>query len=171
MLPLGDGKVNKFNLLAAVAAIALPLGAASAQTAAGVKTTTPAPKATTPAATAPAAKDTLGTVSDTVDQATDTAADAATPSASAGAAAQGAAPAAAVVAATPADVKAGVAVLDTSGGVVGKIESVSAQGAVIATGKSRVQVPLTSFAKNDKGLVISLSKAQLDAEAAAKSPS
>lgn len=72
----------------------------------------------------------------------------------------------ATAAATPADVKAGASVHDTQGGMVGTIESVDATGAVIATGKARVQIPLASFAKNDTGLVISLTKAQLEAEAA-----
>src|SRR3546814_6121303 len=65
-----------------------------------------------------------------------------------------------VVAVTEADVKAGDAVHDTSGASVGSVEAVSASGAVIATGKSRIQVPLTSLGKNDKGLVISMSKAE-----------
>jgi preprotein translocase subunit YajC len=68
-------------------------------------------------------------------------------------------------AATAADVKAGATVVDQQGGTVGTIESVDANGAVISTGKARVQIPVTSFAKNERGLVISLTKAQLEAEA------
>jgi hypothetical protein len=74
--------------------------------------------------------------------------------------------AAAIQAATAADVKKGVAVYDQKGGTVGTVESVSAKGAVVATGKVRVPIPVSSFAKNDKGLVISLTKAELDAQAA-----
>jgi hypothetical protein len=77
---------------------------------------------------------------------------------------------AAVTAATDADVKAGVPVFDAKGGVVGKVESVSAKGAVVSTGKARAEIPLSSFGKNDKGLVISMTKAELEASAAAKTP-
>jgi hypothetical protein len=71
--------------------------------------------------------------------------------------------------ATAADVKAGVAVYDQKGGEVGKIKSVSGENAVVDTGTIRAQVPISSLAKNDKGLVISMTKAELEA-AAKKSP-
>ena len=80
----------------------------------------------------------------------------------------GNAAAGAATAATAADVKAGVSVFDQKGGSVGKVESVSAKGAVVDTGKVKATVPTASFAKNDKGLVISMSKAEIDA--AAKAP-
>jgi len=70
-----------------------------------------------------------------------------------------------VTAATAADVKAGVPVFDAKGGVVGKVDSVSAKGAVVNTGIVKATVPMASFAKNDKGLVISMSKAEIDAAA------
>lgn len=70
-----------------------------------------------------------------------------------------------VTAATAADIKAGVPVFDAKGGVVGKVESVSAKGAVVNTGTVKATVPVASFAKNDKGLVISMSKAEIDAAA------
>ena len=57
-------------------------------------------------------------------------------------------------AATAADVKAGVSVYDQNGGVVGKVDSVSSKGAVVNTGKVKAAIPVSSFAKNDKGLVI-----------------
>ena len=85
--------------------------------------------------------------------------------------AQGTAPGQ-VVAATADDVKVGVVVNDQAGQNVGKIEAVSADGAVIATGKSRAQVPLNAFAKKDGTLVIGMTKDQLDAAVAAqKKPS
>ena len=59
--------------------------------------------------------------------------------------------------------KTGVPVFDQKGGVVGKVESVSAKGAVVTTGKARAVIPVTSFAKNDKGLVISMTKSELEA--------
>jgi len=75
---------------------------------------------------------------------------------------------AAVTAATEADFKAGVPVFDQKGGVVGKVESVSAKGAVVSTGKARAEIPTASFGKNDKGLVMSMTKAELEAAAAPK---
>jgi hypothetical protein len=87
----------------------------------------------------------------------------------------GAAPAAALTAATAADVKAGVSVFDQKGGSVGKVESVTGERAVVDTGKVKATVPISSFAKNDQGLVISMTKAEIDAAAkpttkAAKKP-
>ena len=76
-----------------------------------------------------------------------------------------------LTAATSGDVTAGATVRDTSGGMVGKIEMVDSDGAVIATGAARVQIPVASFAKNDQGLVISASKAEFEAAAKASSPS
>ena len=75
--------------------------------------------------------------------------------------------AAAVVKATAADVKKGASVYDEKGGTVGTIESVSAKEAIVSTGKIRVPIPISSFAKNDKGLVISMTKAELEAKAPA----
>jgi hypothetical protein len=75
--------------------------------------------------------------------------------------------AAAIKPATAAEVKKGVSVYDQKGGTVGTIESVDAKGAIVATGKVRVPIPVSSFAKNDKGLVISMTKAELDAQAPA----
>jgi hypothetical protein len=67
--------------------------------------------------------------------------------------------------ATAADLRAGATVHDTQGGTVGTIESADASGAVINTGAARARLPLTSFARNDSGLVISMTKAQLEAAA------
>ena len=72
-------------------------------------------------------------------------------------------------AATAADVKAGVSVYDQKGGLVGKVESVSAKGAVVSTGTVKASIPVSSFAKGDKGLIISMTKAELDASAKQKS--
>ena len=79
---------------------------------------------------------------------------------------------AAVTAATAADVKADVPVFDQNGGVVGKIVSATAKSAVISTGKARAEVPIASFGKNDKGRVISRTKAEVEAASAtsAKKP-
>lgn len=72
-----------------------------------------------------------------------------------------------IVAAESADIVAGAKVFGPQNGLVGTIEDVNASGAIVATGKSRVQLPLQSFAKNNLGLVISVSKDQLDAQASA----
>lgn len=77
---------------------------------------------------------------------------------------------AALTAATAADVKAGAPVFDQKGGVVGKIDSVGAKGAVVTTGKARAEVPVSSFAKNDKGLVISMTKSEVEAASAKAAP-
>ena len=77
------------------------------------------------------------------------------------------APAAAI---TAAEVQVGAHVHDTDGGMVGTIESVDAEGAVIATGSVRAKLPFGSFGKNDRGLVISLTRAELEAAARAESP-
>jgi hypothetical protein len=75
-----------------------------------------------------------------------------------------------VTTATAADVKAGVPVFDSKGGVVGKVESVSAKGAVVTTGKAKAVIPVSSFGKNDKGLVMSMTKAELEAASAKAAP-
>ena len=77
-------------------------------------------------------------------------------------------------AATPvtlSDVREGSTVHDTQGGVVGTIESVDENGAVVSTGRARARLPFSSFGKNARGLVISLSRAQLEAAVAARTPS
>ena len=77
-------------------------------------------------------------------------------------------------AATPvtlSDVREGSTVHDTQGGVVGTIESVDENGAVVSTGRARARLPFSSFGKNGRGLVISLSRAQLEAAVAARTPS
>lgn len=70
-----------------------------------------------------------------------------------------------VTAATAADIKKDVEVYDQSGALVGKVDSVDSDGAIVNTGKARAEIPLTSFGKNDKGLVVSVTKADLDAKA------
>jgi len=79
--------------------------------------------------------------------------------------AQANAQAGATTPATAADLQTGATVHDTQGGTVGTIESADASGAVVNTGTARARLPLTSFARNDSGLVISLTKAQLEAAA------
>ncbi|HST36082.1 MAG TPA: hypothetical protein VLK25_05585 [Allosphingosinicella sp.] len=73
--------------------------------------------------------------------------------------------------ATAADVQTGVQVRDTTGGLVGTIESVDASGAVVSTGTARAKIPVASFGRNGQGLVLSMTKAQLEAAVAAQRPS
>jgi hypothetical protein len=72
---------------------------------------------------------------------------------------------------TAADLKAGAAVYDEHGGSVGTVESADAKGAVIATGKARIRIPAGSIGKNDRGLVIAMTKTQLEAAAGKKAKS
>ncbi len=157
---------NKLILTAAAAALAVP---AMAQVGVDVGATTDAvvgaqaPVSGTLDAVQDTVDTTQDTVQDTVNTATDTAADVAD---------QATDTAAGTEVAAAADVQAGAEVRDTDGNVVGTIESVDANGAVIATGEARVQIPVTSFAKNDQGLVIAMSKTELEAAAkAAAEPS
>jgi len=69
-------------------------------------------------------------------------------------------------AAAQASVAAGVTVHDTTGGEVGRVESVSGGNAVVDTGTHKVALPLTSFATGANGPIISMTKAQLDQAAA-----
>lgn len=76
-----------------------------------------------------------------------------------------------VVAATAADVTAGAAVRDAQGGEVGTIESVDADSAIVSTGTVRADIPIASFGKNNQGLVLAITRAQLEAQAqAARTP-
>ncbi len=83
-----------------------------------------------------------------------------------------AAPAGATTAAAPAGaapagkVAAGQTVYDTAGGVVGKIDKIDGQVAVLATGKNNVGLPLASFTVGPNGPIISMTKDQVDAAAA-----
>ena len=70
-----------------------------------------------------------------------------------------------LVKATAADVKAGMSVYDAKGGLVGKIISSDAKGIVVDTGNLKATLPLSGFAKSDKGLVIGMTKEELEAAA------
>jgi hypothetical protein len=72
---------------------------------------------------------------------------------------------------TISDVREGSLVHDTQGGRVGTIESVDENGAVVSTGRARAKLPFSSFGKDGSGLVISMTRAQLEAEVAARTAS
>ncbi|SNS76968.1 hypothetical protein SAMN06295912_11552 [Sphingomonas laterariae] len=75
--------------------------------------------------------------------------------------------AAPAAASTSAKLAAGATVYDTSGGVVGTIESVKGDLAVLATEKSKVSIPVASFGTGEKGPVLALTRDQIDAQAGA----
>ena len=73
-------------------------------------------------------------------------------------------------AAAATDLHAGVQVRDQQGGLVGTIESADSASAVIYTGTARGRLALTSFGHNGQGLVISMTRAQLEAAITASHP-
>lgn len=85
--------------------------------------------------------------------------------------AQSAAPATDPAAASPAAaLTQGATVLDTSGATVGTVQSISGDMVVLATAKSKVQLPKSSFAMGPKGPMIAMTAAQIDQAAAQASP-
>ena len=73
----------------------------------------------------------------------------------------------AVTAAASADLKVGAAIKDPAGATVGTIKSVSGENVVISTAKGAAQIPAASVGKSDKGLIIALAKADLEAKISA----
>ena len=71
------------------------------------------------------------------------------------------------VPAKPDDVTVGSEIRDSKGVVLGKVDSVSMSAAVVSAEGGKVEVPLESFGKNNKGLLLSLTKAEFDAAVAA----
>lgn len=74
-------------------------------------------------------------------------------------------PSAAYAADTAAKVTVGATVIDTTGNPVGTIEQVSGDLAVLSTGTNKVSLPLTSFGAGEKGPVIAMTRAEVDAAA------
>lgn len=73
---------------------------------------------------------------------------------------------AAAPAAAGAAVTVGASVVDSQGQPVGTIESVNGGNAILSTGAAKASIPVTSFAKGANGLVIAISKADLEAQVA-----
>ena len=73
--------------------------------------------------------------------------------------------AAPAAAGAPVGPSVGATVYDTSGAVVGTIDSMTPTVAVISTGTNKVGIPLTSVGKGTNGPVIAMTKAQLDGAA------
>jgi hypothetical protein len=64
--------------------------------------------------------------------------------------------------ASAADIVAGSQILDKKGVLVGTVDSVDADGVVVATASGRVKVPVEAFGKDSKGLVFGVTKAEFD---------
>ena len=60
------------------------------------------------------------------------------------------------------EVVAGAALMDKTGTAIGTVESVEADGAIVATLAGKVKVPLEALGKNKKGLLVDLSKSEFD---------
>lgn len=81
--------------------------------------------------------------------------------------AQTTAPTPAATATAGAGVTTGATVYDPSGAVVGTIDSTDGTNAVVNTGTVKAAIALASFGKGAKGPVLGVTKAQLEAQAAA----
>lgn len=77
--------------------------------------------------------------------------------------AQPAAPATAGATATGSTPVVGATVYDTSGGEVGRVDSLAQGAVVIDTGTNKVAVPATSIGAGAKGPTMAMTKSQLDA--------
>ena len=67
-------------------------------------------------------------------------------------------------------VTTGATVVDSQGVQIGKIQAVEADGAVVALADTQVKLPLNAFATRDSGLMVGMTKAQLEAAANAAAP-
>lgn len=81
--------------------------------------------------------------------------------------AQDAAPAAAAAAATTPTPTVGAKVFGPDKAEVGTIEKVEGGNAIVNTGTNRATLPMSAFGSNASGLLISMTKAQLDSAVAA----
>lgn len=71
------------------------------------------------------------------------------------------------VPATPDDVTTGSEIRDSKGVVLGRVDSVSMSAAVVAAEGGKVEIPLEAFGKNNKGLLLAMTKAEFDTAVAA----
>jgi hypothetical protein len=70
--------------------------------------------------------------------------------------------------ATRADVSGGATVRDSRGRRIGIVQSVSADSAVVVSGRQRVRVPISSLYRSANGLVTRMSRDQFSAQARAQ---
>jgi hypothetical protein len=149
----------KINMLAVAGALVLPAALMAQTTGSEMQPPVPTP----PEQTQPPASDEPGEMSMPDTQETQQPADQSTPGS------QATAPGS-TTPATAADLRTGATVHDTQGGTVGTIESADASGAVVNTGTARARLPVSSFARDSSGLVIAMTKAQLEAAAQPQTP-
>lgn len=71
------------------------------------------------------------------------------------------------VPAKPEEVVAGRTVSTLKGELLGTVEAVDPDGAVVVTGTGKVKIPLEGFGRTAEGLVLAISKAEFDAAVAA----
>ena len=64
------------------------------------------------------------------------------------------------------NITTGATVTDAKGGAVGTVESVSGDNAIVSTGTAKATLPFTAFAQGPNGLMIGMSKADLEAAVA-----
>lgn len=162
----------KIKMLTAVAVLSLPAAvAAQDQTSPPASQDTPMQQPVeSPTPPAEPSMQTPDPATQAPDPSATTPPPATTPDPSASQSATPPASAGTVTQATAADIQAGAQVRDQAGAPVGTIESVSAEGAVVSTGTVRAQLPITSFGKDNQGLVIAMTKTQLEAAAGQRSP-
>lgn len=68
----------------------------------------------------------------------------------------------AAVAATAADIKVGAALRDVKGVPIGTISQVDPDGVIVATGTTRIKVPMMGFGKDNQGLLLNLTAARFN---------
>jgi hypothetical protein len=71
------------------------------------------------------------------------------------------------IAANADEIVVGGAVNDSRGTPIGTIEAVAPDGAVVASAKGRVKIPIDGFGITRKGLLLGMTKAEFDAAVAA----
>ena len=62
--------------------------------------------------------------------------------------------------AQPGEITVGSLLRDSDGKLIGKVDSVDSEGAVVASGDARVKVPLIAFGKDDVGLLLGITAAR-----------
>ena len=67
------------------------------------------------------------------------------------------------VPAKPEEIVPGKAVSTLKGELLGTVETVEADGAVISTGKGKVKIAIEGFGRTDQGLVLAISKDEFEA--------
>jgi hypothetical protein len=64
--------------------------------------------------------------------------------------------------AKPSEITAGAIINDKDGSAIGKIDQMTADGVVVASGTAKVKVPADAFGHNKAGLLLDMTKSQFD---------